>query len=187
MDFVNITPNLVCGIHNLVGLKYLTRLRVGLSHLRAHKYQHNVSDTTTKFCSCSNNVPQTTEHYLLYCPTYPLIRSVLFGQLMHYISLLTLTSPSSTCDLLLYGNPIYSFLTNKKILQSTFSFIVSSKRFELPFVFLMTDIYLFSPVDYAILCNLVRGWGSVWGRASIFVFFEPLVIIVLSLAICSMY
>ena len=83
MDFVNITPNLVYGIHNPVGLKYLTRLCVGLSYLRAHKYQHNVSDTTTKFCYCSNNVPETTEHYLLYSPyllTYKIWGVVVWGE-----------------------------------------------------------------------------------------------------------
>ena len=48
IEFFNITPNPIYGIHNPVGVKYLTRLRVGLSHLRAHKYQHNFRDITTQ-------------------------------------------------------------------------------------------------------------------------------------------
>ena len=34
MEFFNVSPNPIYGIHNPIGLRYLTRLRVGLSHLR---------------------------------------------------------------------------------------------------------------------------------------------------------
>ena len=74
MEFFNVTPNPIYGIHNPVGLKYLTRLRVGLSHLRAHKHQYNFSDTSSKYCSCRDNLPETVEHYLLHCPIYSLLR-----------------------------------------------------------------------------------------------------------------
>ena len=33
--------NPIYGIHDLIGLKYLTHLHVGLSHLRAHKFYHD--------------------------------------------------------------------------------------------------------------------------------------------------
>ena len=46
------------------GLKLLTRLRLGLSHLREHKFRHNFNDT-----SGTNNL-ETSEHFLLHCPTY---------------------------------------------------------------------------------------------------------------------
>ena len=134
MEFFIVMPKPIYGIQNPVGIKYLTRLRVGLSHLRAHKYQHNFVDTTTQCCSCANNVSETIEHYLLYCPNYSLIRSELFEKLRLFISLLILTSTSYTCDLVLYGDSSLSFLTNKIFLQSTISFIVSSKRFEIPFI-----------------------------------------------------
>ena len=113
MEFLIVTPKPIYGIHNPVGINNLTRLRVGLSHLRAHKYQHNFVDTTTPCCSCANNVSETIEHYLLYCPNYSLIRSELFEKLRSIICLLILTSTSYTCDLLLYGDSSLSFLTNK--------------------------------------------------------------------------
>ena len=99
MEFFNINPNPIYGIHNPIGLKYLTRLRVDLSHLRAHKYQHNVCDTTSNSCSCSINMSETVEHYLLYCPVCDHIRSELFGKLRQVISIITLISPSYTCNL----------------------------------------------------------------------------------------
>ena len=89
MEFFNVTANPIYGIHNPIGLKYLTRLRVGLSHLRAHKYQHKFSDTTTHFCSCPNNESETVEHYLLHCPSYSLIRSELFEKLRQIIEYMT--------------------------------------------------------------------------------------------------
>ena len=134
MEFFNVTPNPIYGIHNPVGLKYLTRLRVGLSHLRSHKYLHKFKDTTSKFCICSNNTPETVEHYLLHCPLNHLIRSELFGKLKQIISLITFISPSYTCNLLLFGNSSYDFYTNRKILELTISFITSSNRFEGPFI-----------------------------------------------------
>ena len=134
MEFFNVTPYSIYGIHNPHGMKYLTRLRVGLSHLHAHKYNHNFKDTVSRNCLCQINESETVEHYLLHCPTYSLMRAELFGKLRLIISLLTLISPSYTCNLLLYGNPSYDFHTNQKILELTISFILSSKRFEGPFI-----------------------------------------------------
>ena len=75
MEFFRVNSNPIYGIQNPVGLIYLTRLRVGLSQLRVHKHDHNCTDTTSKFCFCSNNTP---EHYLIYCPLVHLIRLELF-------------------------------------------------------------------------------------------------------------
>ena len=134
MEFFNVEPNPIYGLHNPVGLKYLTRLRVGLSHLCAHKYQHNFSDTDSKFCTCGNNIPETVEHYLLFCPHHTHTRSELFGKLSKIISLLIFTSPFVTCNLLLHGNHDFDFQTNKKILELTICYIISSKRFDLPLI-----------------------------------------------------
>ena len=40
-------------IHDPIGLKLLTRMRVNLSHLREHKFRHNFLDTLNSLCSCS--------------------------------------------------------------------------------------------------------------------------------------
>ena len=46
MAFFKVCANLLYGVHNPVGVKYITRLRVGLSHLRSHKVDDNFRDTT---------------------------------------------------------------------------------------------------------------------------------------------
>ena len=37
------------GIHNPIGLKFLTRLRLGLSHLNEHMFKHNFKDCVNPF------------------------------------------------------------------------------------------------------------------------------------------
>ena len=48
------------------GLKFLTRLRLGLSHLNAHRFQHHFQDCLNPLCSCSLET-EDTSHYLLHC------------------------------------------------------------------------------------------------------------------------
>ena len=129
MKFFNVIPNSVFGIHNPTGLKYLTRLRVGLSHLRSHKYKYNFRDTSSNSCSCSN-IPEDVQHYLLHCRLYQHRRSKLFGNLRQIISLVSLVSPFFTYNLLLFGNSFYDDSTNCKILEATIAFIISTKRFD---------------------------------------------------------
>ena len=113
MAFFNVISNLLYGVHNPVGLKYLTRLRVGLSHLRDHKFKHKFRDTIHPFCSCNGFEFESVEHYLLHCPNHSVCRSVLFENLRKIISLVTLISSKYNCDLLIYGDPIYDITLTK--------------------------------------------------------------------------
>ena len=45
--------NFTYRIHNPVGTRFLTRLRLGLSHLNEHKFRHNFADCVNPLCSCS--------------------------------------------------------------------------------------------------------------------------------------
>ena len=38
LEFIRPKPNSIFNIHNPLGIKYLTRLRVGFSHLKEHKF-----------------------------------------------------------------------------------------------------------------------------------------------------
>ena len=65
--------NSIYNIHDPVGIKHLTRLRLGLSHLKEQKFRHNFQDCLNPLCSCSLEV-QTTNHYFLRCHYYNHIR-----------------------------------------------------------------------------------------------------------------
>ena len=58
--------NSIFKIHDPLGIKLLTRLRLGLSHLNEHRFRHNFQDCLNPLCSCSLEV-ESTVHYFLHC------------------------------------------------------------------------------------------------------------------------
>ena len=64
-------------IHNPVGIRFLTRLHLGLSHLNEHKFRHNFADCVNPLCSCSIK-PETILHFFLHCHIFLNIRRKLF-------------------------------------------------------------------------------------------------------------
>ena len=69
LKFIRPSQNRVYNCHNPKGIKLLTRLRVGLSHLREHKFKHSFQDTFNSICNCDEHI-ETSSHYLLHCPDY---------------------------------------------------------------------------------------------------------------------
>ena len=69
LKFIRPTANSISGCHNPIGVKLITRLLLGLSHLREHKFKHSFQDTLNPFCSCRKEV-ETTFHCLILCPNY---------------------------------------------------------------------------------------------------------------------
>ena len=59
-------PTPLYNTHNRSGIKLLTRLRLGLSHLNEHKFNHNFDDCANPFCTYSLE-PESTSHYFLHC------------------------------------------------------------------------------------------------------------------------
>ena len=53
-------------IHNPVGVKLRTCLRLQLSHLNEHKLRHHFEDKISPMCSCNTEI-ESNEHFLLCC------------------------------------------------------------------------------------------------------------------------
>ena len=51
----NVCSNQESVHYSPIGLKFLTRIRLGLSHLRDHKFKHSFQDTLNPICSCRND------------------------------------------------------------------------------------------------------------------------------------
>ena len=66
LKFIRTIPNSVFNVADIYGIKLLTRLRVGLSHLREHKCRHDFQDTINPICSCSREI-ESTSHFFLRC------------------------------------------------------------------------------------------------------------------------
>ena len=53
--------NFLFSIHNPVGVKLLTRLRLQLSHLNQHKFRHGFNDAISPMCLCITEI-ESNEH-----------------------------------------------------------------------------------------------------------------------------
>ena len=106
----------------------LTRLRIGFSHLREHKFRHGFQDTVETFCNCRSNAIENTEHYLLQCSNFTVERLVLFDKLRTlHITLIPL-NPSHLIRVLLYGDQNAADHTNREILNAVINFLRDSHQ-----------------------------------------------------------
>ena len=66
--------------HKPIGIKYLTRLRLGFSHLRYHEFKHGFLDAVDPLCSCSTAI-ENTVHYFLHCPNFSTARNTVLNEI----------------------------------------------------------------------------------------------------------
>ena len=66
LSFIRPVQTNIYNIFDPKGLTFLTRLRLGLSHLNEHRFRHNFQDCLNPLCSCSLEI-EGTSHYLLHC------------------------------------------------------------------------------------------------------------------------
>ena len=69
LKFVRLSSNSVSSCHNSKGIKLITRLKLGFSHLFGYKFRHIFQDTFNPICGCGDDIETTTD-YLLHCPNY---------------------------------------------------------------------------------------------------------------------
>ena len=69
LKFIRPFPRNVFNCNNHKGIRLITRLRVRMSHLCEHKFEHNFQDCLNPICSCGLDV-ESTPHFLLHCPTF---------------------------------------------------------------------------------------------------------------------
>ena len=66
LKFIRPVQKKTFNINDSVKVKLLTRLRLGFSHLRDHKFRHAFRDIFNLLCPCSMETKATT-HYFLHC------------------------------------------------------------------------------------------------------------------------
>ena len=118
-------------IHDPIGLSYLTQLRVGLSKLCFHKFKHNFRDSINPMCP-SNDGIETTEHFLLLCPSFEVEHQDLLARVFElirpygYIDL----SNEVLMQLLLYGDKHLTHDLNRNLLKLTLKYIHATGRLD---------------------------------------------------------
>ena len=68
-------------MHDPTGLKLLTKLRFGFSHLNEHKFNHNFKGGINPLCFCNLEL-ELVLHFFLYCHYFMDIRKTLFHDLI---------------------------------------------------------------------------------------------------------
>ena len=104
-------PNSVFDIFNPLGLKLITRLQLGLSHLNEYRFNHhNFNDCINPLCTCSLDI-ESTVHFL-HCNYYNSARIFLLNDLNSVDRTLLNLSDLSSVNVLLYGG-VLSLMTLK--------------------------------------------------------------------------
>ena len=117
MGFIRPSPNSIFDIYNPYGIKLLTRLRLGLSHLNEHKFKHGFNDTINPICICGGDI-ESINHFFLHCPEYSEARQTLFDNIQSIDKMLLSQNESSLTHLLLYGDPKRNSNVNAFILNT---------------------------------------------------------------------
>ena len=76
LSFIRPVQNSIYNIFDPKGLKFLTRLRLGLSYLNVHRFRHNFQYCLNPLCSCSFET-EDTSHSLLHSITFETIVQIL--------------------------------------------------------------------------------------------------------------
>ena len=129
LNFIRPSENKIFSIYDQVGIKLLTRLKLGLSHLREHKFWHNFEDTLNPLCSCRIEA-ETMLHFFLRCQLFNDIREILMNDLISIDRSLPSLSQDKLVSILIYGSDAFDNKKNRKILIFTIHFIKDSQRFD---------------------------------------------------------
>ena len=123
------TPDLIYGIHHPLGLKLLTRLRLGLSPFNKHRFKHNFKNCINPLCTCSLEV-ESTKHFFPHCHYYSALRISFLNDLNNISPQFALFPEDVFVKTLLYGNPMFDENGNQEILGTSIRYILNSKRFS---------------------------------------------------------
>ena len=103
LNFIRPSPNSVFDIRNPKGIKLITRLRLGLSHLREHKFKHSFQDTINPLCNCGQDIESAT-HFFLHYPFIINERRTLFSTMRSLDSKLLDYTHCDLTQTLFFGN-----------------------------------------------------------------------------------
>ena len=129
LKFIRPSENSIFLCNNPKGIQLLTRLRLGLSHLREHKFKHNFQDTLNPICNCGEDI-ETSCHYLLHCSLYTNERLALLNIIQGIDKSILELTDSHIVEVLLYGRKFLDISSNTNILNTTTDFLLETKRFD---------------------------------------------------------
>ena len=94
----------------------LTRLRLGLSLIREHKFQHNFQDTLNPICNCGEDI-ESSCHYLLHCSLYTNESLALLNDIQGIDNSILELNDSHIVEVLPHGRKLLDISSNTNILN----------------------------------------------------------------------
>ena len=113
-------------IHNSIGKKLVTRLRLELTYLNERRFYHKFQNCTKPKCISKND---SASHFFLYCHFYIPISATLFDKLKEIGNNLQEVSNQTVTTIPLHGSPNLKDNQNLQILKFTNKYTMDSKRF----------------------------------------------------------
>ena len=132
-NFFSLNQKSLFSIHDPVGVKMLTRLRLQFSHLNEHKFRHNFKECVSSMCDCGAEM-ETTSHFFLCCQFFAKEKQKLGDDIYRLDVSIKHLNEESLIDVLLYGSDKFNGSKNKQILLHTIGYIQATKRFERPLI-----------------------------------------------------
>ena len=129
MSFIRPNQSNICNIFDPIGLKLLSRLFLGLSHLNEHKFRHKFQDCLNLLRYCNLEIEDTT-HCLLLSQHFSNHRYDLMNSVKSVIPNFESLTDNSRIDILLYGDSRFDENKNKIILEATINYLKNSERFS---------------------------------------------------------
>ena len=96
--------NAIYNINNPVGLKLLTRLRLGVSHLNEHRFNHNFQNCINPLCSFILEI-ESASHFLLHCHHNTNVRLIFLNSIAEIIGHTFNITNQCLINLLIFGSP----------------------------------------------------------------------------------
>ena len=116
LKFFRPTPRGFFNCHNHKGIRLMTRLRLGLSHLCEHKFNHNFQNCINLLCSCAIDI-ESKSNFFLNCPLFVDKTITLLSILNKIDCKLIRTNESFLIAMLLFENSLFDLKKNYLILS----------------------------------------------------------------------
>ena len=120
--------NSIFKAYNPLGIKFLTRLWLGLSHLNEHKFKYNFQNCLNPLCSWklkSNSLEvESTIHFFLHCHFFYQFWQILVETVEKIIKDISHLNNDLLVNQLMYGNLSYSFEGKIKIINASIKYVL---------------------------------------------------------------
>ena len=129
LAFMRLVQRSIYNVFNPQGLKFLTRLRLGLSHLNEHRLKHNFKGCINPLCFCSLEV-ENTLHFFLHCHHYSAFRMGLMNKVNQVDENFSYLSDDNKVSLPLCSDSRFDDNKNNFILSASITYILETERFS---------------------------------------------------------